>query len=257
MVMRKILFFIVNLCFLCCTIFVDSEGAEWIFYNSTETSKGWSRKDFYDRRSMIKTTSGTIEVSIKMVFHGKNAKESETPISNMSLIEINCMEKQYKSKDYAHSDGTWKAVASDRSMIALYQSACLGIDKSAEIPISPDSSDEVDKLLERSLTSFQKGDWNGVIDATTQALLLNPKSEIAYTNRAGAYANKRMLQEALSDCNNAININPDFGLAYNNRGYVYELLGQLRESLADYRRGCVLGNAMSCANADRLINPNK
>jgi len=257
LIMKKTLFFIFNLSFLFCIVFSNSEGAEWVFFNSTETPKGWFRKDFYDRSSMIKTTNGTFEVAVKMVFHGKTAKESEDPVLSSSLIEINCIEKQYKSKDYSHSDGIWKAIASDRSMIALYQSACLGLDINAEKLQSTDSSEEVDKLLERSLASFQKGDWDGVIGAATQVLLLNPKNEIAYTNRAGAYAYKRMLQEALSDCNNAININPDFGLAYNNRGYVYELLGQLRESLADYKKGCGLGNSMSCTNAERLVDPSK
>lgn len=255
--MGKNLFVLLNLCLFCFVGYAACYGAEWVFYNSTKTTHGWSREDFYDKESMTKMADGIIEVATKMVFYGSSIRESTAPTSYTSLVEMNCKEKQYKSKDYTHSDGNWKDIASSENMIALYHSACLGIDRSAEKLKPSDSTGEAEALLEQSLVSFQKKDWNGVIDATTRALILNPKSEIAYTNRAAAYANKGMLKEALSDCNNAIAINPDFGLAYNNRGYVYELLVQLKQAMSDYKTGCGLGDTLACANVERLASPNR
>ncbi|MBA4416392.1 MAG: hypothetical protein C0392_00560 [Syntrophus sp. (in: bacteria)] len=256
--MNKILCAVIlTLCLLCCITCTFSEGAEWVPYNSTKATEGWSRNDFYDRTTMIKTGSGTIEVSTKMVLYGKPSRESLIPDSYTSLVEINCQGKQYKPKDYYHSDGNWKNVTSDRNMEALYESVCLNINRSAEQSTSPDSAQKADALINQSALSFQKGDWNNVIDMTTQALLLNPKSEIAYTNRAGAYANKGMLQEATADCSKAIAINPDYGLAYNNRGYAYELLGQAKQAGSDYRTGCNLGIAKACENIERIAKKGK
>jgi tetratricopeptide (TPR) repeat protein len=249
--MNKFLFAVLTLCLFCCIICTTSEGAEWISYSSSKTPEGWSRNDFYDRATMIKKGSGTIEVPTKMVLYGKPSRESLIPDSYTSLVELNCPGKEYKSKDYYHSDGNWKSIASDNNMEALYESVCLNIDRSAAQPSSPDSLQNTNELIKQSALSFQKGDWNSVIDITSQALFLNPKSEIAYTNRAGAYANKGMPQEALADCNKAIAINPDYGLAYNNRGYTYELLGQIKQARSDYKIGCNLGITRACENLER------
>ena len=89
LIMKNTLFFIFNLSFLFCIVFSNCEGAEWVFFNRTETPKGWFRQDFYDRSSMIKTTNGTFEVAVKMVFHGKTAKESEDPVAEYAQQAIN------------------------------------------------------------------------------------------------------------------------------------------------------------------------
>jgi tetratricopeptide (TPR) repeat protein len=110
----------------------------------------------------------------------------------------------------------------------------------------------VSRLVDKSLEAFNKGDWEEAIGAATSALALNPKNEVAYTNRAGAYTHKGMYLEAIQDCNRAIEINPYFGLAFNNRGYARYRIGQLDESLADYDMSCRLGNSLGCNNYDRL-----
>lgn len=108
------------------------------------------------------------------------------------------------------------------------------------------------QLVNRSEASFNRGDWDGAISAASGAIALDPKNEVAYTYRGGAYANKGKLKEALQDCNTAIGINPYFPLAYNNRGYTLELSGHLPQAALDYEMSCNTGNELGCRNFKRL-----
>jgi tetratricopeptide (TPR) repeat protein len=115
----------------------------------------------------------------------------------------------------------------------------------------------VNHLVNRSEASFKMGDWDGTISAASGAIALDPKNEVAYTNRAGAYANKGKLKESLQDCNTALGINPHFSLAYNNRGYALELSGQVPQAALDYDTSCKIGNALGCRNYNRVRTPSK
>jgi regulator of sirC expression with transglutaminase-like and TPR domain len=57
----------------------------------------------------------------------------------------------------------------------------------------------VAELVNQSKDLFEDRDWDGAIKAATAALALDPENEVAYTNRAGAYANKGLLEEAIND----------------------------------------------------------
>ncbi|EFK97154.1 hypothetical protein LDC_0796 [sediment metagenome] len=115
----------------------------------------------------------------------------------------------------------------------------------------------VNQLVNKSEASFNMGDWDGAIAAASAAIALDPKNEVAYSNRAGAYANKGKLKEAIQDCNTAIEINPDFSFVYNNRGYALELSGQLPEAILDYERSCKMANELGCKNYRRVTAPSK
>jgi tetratricopeptide (TPR) repeat protein len=110
----------------------------------------------------------------------------------------------------------------------------------------------VNKLIDESNECFQKADWTCTITKTSEALKLDSSSVIAYTNRAGAYVNKRMFNEAAEDCDKAIRIKPDYGLAYNNRGYMYQLVGQRDQAKSDYEMACNLGETRACENLRRM-----
>jgi tetratricopeptide (TPR) repeat protein len=110
----------------------------------------------------------------------------------------------------------------------------------------------VNRLVNKSEASFNRGNWDEAISAASGAIALDPKNEVAYTNRGGAYANKGKLKEALQDCNSAIGVNPYFPLAYNNRGYALELSGQLPQATLDYEMSCNMGNELGCKNLKRM-----
>ena len=110
----------------------------------------------------------------------------------------------------------------------------------------------VNQLVNKSEASFNRGDWDATIAEASRAIALDPKNEAAFTLRAGAYANKGKLKEALQDCNTAIGINPYFPLAYYNRGYALELSGQLPQAALDYEMSCNMGNELGCKNYRRV-----
>jgi tetratricopeptide (TPR) repeat protein len=110
----------------------------------------------------------------------------------------------------------------------------------------------VAELVNESKGLFEDRDWDGAIKAATAALALDPENEVAYTNRAGAYANKGLLEEAINDCNKAVDINPYYALAYNNRGYAMEQAGRLPQALEDYDLSCRMANELACNNFKRL-----
>jgi curli production assembly/transport component CsgG len=110
----------------------------------------------------------------------------------------------------------------------------------------------VNELIDRSLDEFQKQHWDQVISITSAAISMEPKNEVAYTNRAGAYSYKGLHEDAIKDCNKAIEINPHFGLAFNNRGYAFERTGRFEQALSEYEMSCRLGNNLGCNNYKRL-----
>ncbi len=110
----------------------------------------------------------------------------------------------------------------------------------------------VKDLLDESLLCFKNGQMDRVIDITSKAIKLDPKNDIAYANRGGAYANKGLLLQAIDDCNTAIRINPDCGLAFNNKGFAHEQLGQTAEALLSYEISCNLGVKLGCKNQSRI-----
>jgi len=110
----------------------------------------------------------------------------------------------------------------------------------------------VAELVNESKALFDDRDWDGAIRAATAALALDPEHEVAYTNRAGAYAEKGLFNEAIQDANRALGINPYYALAYNNLGYAMERAGQHSQARENYDLSCRMGNDLACRNLKRL-----
>ena len=111
---------------------------------------------------------------------------------------------------------------------------------------------QIDLLLRKSGEAYRDNDWEAVMRLTSLVIEKEPENVQAYTARAAAFSQTGQLQEAIADCNAAIQINPNYGLAYNNRGYALEKMGQREDALVDYRVGCLLGADLSCRNHTRL-----
>ena len=110
----------------------------------------------------------------------------------------------------------------------------------------------VAELVNESKTLFDDRDWDGAIRAATAALALDPENEVAYTNRAGACAERGLIKEAIEDGNRAVTINPYYSLAYNNLGYAMERDGRRPEAMENYDLSCRMGNELACRNLKRL-----
>jgi Flp pilus assembly protein TadD len=66
-----------------------------------------------------------------------------------------------------------------------------------------------------------------------QAIQLDPKNALAYTNRCAAHINKGETDQALSDCNQAILLDPKNAMAFHNRAAWYFAKGDYDRAIGD------------------------
>lgn len=75
----------------------------------------------------------------------------------------------------------------------------------------------------------------------SDAILLNPRNAIYYSNRAAAYSHIGEHQKAITDCNTAIKLDPKYSKAYSRLGLAYFSLGKYREAVEfGYRKALEL-----------------
>jgi tetratricopeptide (TPR) repeat protein len=172
-------------------------------------------------------------------------------ISATGAQEVNVKDLYLKNGAVTRCDSVWKGLGdyvwcNQGGNVKGYPASDVDMNKTFEIQI------EVARLVNQSRDRFEDRDWDGAISSATAALTLDPENEVAYTNRAGAYAEKGLVTEAIDDSNKALNINPYYSLAYNNRGYAMERAGHLPQAMADYDMSCRMGNELACANIARV-----
>ncbi len=129
--------------------------------------------------------------------------------------------------------------------------ACKNFTRLAGFPPT-DIPKMVKGLIEDSRACFNNGMMDKAIELASKAINLDPKSDMAYATRGGAYAQKGLLLQAIEDCSAAIRINPDSSLAFNNKGAAHEKLGQTAEAALDYEISCNLGLDLGCKNQSRM-----
>ena len=161
-----------------------------------------------------------------------------------------------KDGTVTHCDSVWKGLGdfvwcNEGGNVKGYPTSDVDMNKTFDIQI------EVARLVNQSRDRFEDRDWDGAIRSATAAVTLDPENEVAYTNRAGAYAEKGLVREAIDDCNKALSINPYYALAFNNRGYAMERDGQMNQALEDYDMSCRMGNELACKNLARVKSSKK
>lgn len=83
--------------------------------------------------------------------------------------------------------------------------------------------------------------FNEAIALYSEAISLNPRNAIYYSNRAAAYSHIGEHQKAISDCNAAIKLDPKYSKAYSRLGLAYFSLGKYREAVEfGYRKALEL-----------------
>ncbi|MBE8969364.1 serine protease [Nostocales cyanobacterium LEGE 12452] len=102
-------------------------------------------------------------------------------------------------------------------------------DKPQERMQNPQASSD---FLARGLS--QKSNSTAAINDFSQAIALDPKSSIAYYNRANARYKMGDKEGAVADYNEAIRFNPNNAIAYYNRGVVRYYLGDKQGAVADF-----------------------
>ncbi len=105
---------------------------------------------------------------------------------------------------------------------------------------SPLASPVVETYLAQGKAKYEKGDLDGAIKDFTQVLAINPKSSIAFNNRASARQAKNEMDGAISDYTQALDLDPKMVAAYYGRGNAKTSRGDLDGAIADYSQAIAL-----------------
>jgi tetratricopeptide (TPR) repeat protein len=122
--------------------------------------------------------------------------------------------------------------------------------------ISVDNSQSINEIFgrywaEKSRARVVSGDWSEGISAASYAIAFNPALASPYINRAWAYCEIGMYDNAIKDTNTALGINPKSASAYNNRGLAYQKKGDGKKAISNYEQACLLGLPKACENLKR------
>ncbi|GAB9468855.1 hypothetical protein Gpo141_00006156, partial [Globisporangium polare] len=85
--------------------------------------------------------------------------------------------------------------------------------------------------------AFKHGKWELAVEKYSEAIALDAKNHVYYSNRSAAYAGAHKFQEAADDAAKCIEVNPDFVKAYHRHGIALKGLKKYEEALATLRTG--------------------
>jgi tetratricopeptide (TPR) repeat protein len=88
--------------------------------------------------------------------------------------------------------------------------------------------------------AYQQGKSDLALSDYNQALNINPRLALAYSNRGVLYRQQGKSDLALSDYNQALNINPRLAEAYYNRGVLYYYRLEREKAIRDLRQAAEL-----------------
>ena len=78
-----------------------------------------------------------------------------------------------------------------------------------------------------------KGEFDKALVDQTEAIRLNPKLAIAFSNRGSLWTELGEYDKAIEDCNEAIRLNPKLATAYSNRGLAWIKKGEFDKAIDD------------------------
>jgi tetratricopeptide (TPR) repeat protein len=84
------------------------------------------------------------------------------------------------------------------------------------------------------LEDKEREDFDHALADFNEAIRLDPKDAVAYTNRGGVYYEQKDYNRAFADFNETIRLDPKYALAYMRRGNVYFVQKDYDRALADY-----------------------
>ncbi|KAL1932404.1 hypothetical protein VTP01DRAFT_9460 [Rhizomucor pusillus] len=98
----------------------------------------------------------------------------------------------------------------------------------------------IEEQKETGNAAFKSNNLQEAYDAYSSALEIDPDNDAMnsklYSNRAAVLQKLKKFEEALSDCNKALELDPDFIKVYSRRAACYMELEQYEEAVRDYRR---------------------
>ncbi len=132
------------------------------------------------------------------------------------------------------------------------------VDLGVKVPSAPVATrPKADDFYIQGGDKYEKGDYQGAIQAFNQAIVLNPNYSEAYNNRGNSRFQSGDNQGAIADYNEALRINPNYADAYSNRGTIHSLLGDKKGAIADYNQALRINPNDAKAYNNRGIDRSK
>ncbi|CAF1360246.1 unnamed protein product [Adineta steineri] len=96
---------------------------------------------------------------------------------------------------------------------------------------------QVEELKSKANAAFSAGKNDEAINLYTQAIALDEKNHVLYSNRSAAYAKGTKYEEALKDAEKCISLKPDFVKGYSRKGAALSFLKRYDEAINVYEEG--------------------
>jgi stress-induced-phosphoprotein 1 len=99
---------------------------------------------------------------------------------------------------------------------------------------------EANTLKEKGNAALGEGKYTEAIKFYTEAIALDPKNHVLFSNRSAAHAKNDNFEEALKDAEETVNIKPDWGKGYSRKGAALAYLKRWDEATETYTKGLQL-----------------
>ncbi|CAD6208431.1 GSCOCG00003443001-RA-CDS, partial [Cotesia congregata] len=98
-------------------------------------------------------------------------------------------------------------------------------------------------LKDKGNAALQEGKYEDAIKFYTEAIALDGKNHVLYSNRSAAHAKSGNYEKALEDAEKTVSLKSDWAKGYSRKGSALAYLGRLNESIAAYETGLQLDPA--------------